>query len=213
MSGPVSPCTVEIWRNRVIGLTGPVSRTLSGMSRLLGGPFWHLYLVARFGDEHPGGQDFARYEIYEPSKVGTSRMLGGFLHRRFHEPSADAEWGTELVWRRSYACPSSECRALDEARVARYRWRDHYPRFWNNLRGTHVNSNSFVEKLVEEVGLSNEDGSAIDLTTSGRAHHPGLGLCAGWEFAHEGDTDELHAQWRRIHGGWVRPRYVRRGPG
>ncbi|MAG56154.1 MAG: hypothetical protein CMJ83_07680 [Planctomycetes bacterium] len=200
-------CTVEVWRNRVFGTDGVLHRTLGLLSQLAKGPFWHLYLVVR----EPGGE-VARYEIYQPRayppRNGDWRLpvsLGGFLQRRVPWPKRDDDWpdpvwGTHLVWSRTWAQDDSEAPRITEEAVAAYRWRDHYPRWFDSFRGRYVNSNTFVEKVVRHFSLTNADGSSIDLTHGGRYAHPGLERSDGWEFAYAGETADLHAEWHAIHG-------------
>jgi hypothetical protein len=207
-------CVVEIWRNLVIGRTGPIAAIARGLTRLLGGPFFHLFLIVRHPASAPLTHEVGRFEIYEPcsfpARSGDWRQpmcLGGFLQRRANDQDLDREnhdpvWDTHLVWARNYDVGSAVAELLVEPNIARYRWRDHYPRWYDNLRGTHVNSNTFVESVVDFAGLKNRDGTPIDLDGSGRYAHPGLSRTGDWEFAFDldADTATLHGEWQRIHG-------------
>jgi hypothetical protein len=201
--------SVEIWRNRVYSRRG-VGAVLDAISHLVGGPPYHLLLVVRY--DGPEGE-VGRYEIYEPEAHPPRPRggwhlpanLGGFLQRRASARGAprredvDPAWDLHLVWAQTHDDPRWR-EFLDERALGRYRWRDHYPRWIGNVRGRYVNSNAFVEKVALELGLRNRDGSPIDFTGGGRFHHPGLGLAEGWEFAFDGDTRSLHAEWNRLHG-------------
>lgn len=206
-------CTVEIWRNLVLPRRGFQGRVLTAVTRLFGGPFYHLFLVVRYGDADAsqGDGEVGRFEIYEPEihppRDGDWRLpisFGGFLQRRaccpgYPKRQDDPDWDLHLVWARNYPCPAEVCERLREEALASYRWRDHYPKWFDNMRGGHINSNTFVEKVVREFGLENADGSPIDLTDGGRCFHPGLGLTEGWDYAWAGETEELHEEWQSLH--------------
>ena len=206
--------TVEVWRNRVFGRHRLLYRVLDALSRVLGPTCYHLMVLVRYPNDEVGSGDCGRYEIFEPfhyaPREGNPQMpvsIGGFLQRRYvtsrlRERSQDEDsiWDLHLVWSREYPASHPALGYLTEEAVARYRWRDHYPHWWHNVLGRSINSNTFVEKLLATAGVSNPDGSAVDLTSGGRYHQPGIGRSEGWDYAYDGDTELLHEEWERLHG-------------
>ena len=205
---------MEVWRNRVFSTQNRLHRAADWVTRWFGPSPYHLLLLVRYPDEHTGPGDYGRYEIFEPCTYGDRRgdyglptNLGGFLQRRFvssrlrtPDPEPDPVWDFHRVWRREYPADHPALQHLTEAALSRYRFRDHYPHFFDNVTGKSINSNTFVEAALEAAGITEPDGRALDLTSGGRFHHPGLGLGRGFEFAFDGDTSTLHGEWNRLHG-------------